>query len=206
MKNEPTKTESGETPPKKPRFSIKDSYYALYRSHIARYHEGKLKKIVTDIKAFADDYGIDFNFVEGSLCFESMPGIVSLHCAFSLPEEGGLSIAGDTRMLSGSDNPIRYMPVWAAQGLGWKGEWRGVGDFKGWAISTQSVKENHRGNKFIAMDHIEQHVLSSIEDRSAIRFSYLVQVRGRQPEGNLQFIVATMPQPVRGTKRAPVGE
>ena len=79
MKKEPTKTESGETPPKKPRFSIKNSYYALYRSHIARYHEDKLKKIVEDIKAFADDYGIDFNFVAGSLNFETMPEIVSLH-------------------------------------------------------------------------------------------------------------------------------
>ena len=133
-----------------------------------------------------------------------MPEIVSLHYAFSLPEEGGLSIAGDTCMLSGTDNPIQYM--WAAQG--WKGEWRAVGGFKGWAISPESVKENHsmnhRGNKFIAMDHIEQHILPSIEDRSAFRFSYLVQVR--QPEGNLQYIVATMPQPVHGTKCVPVVE
>ena len=104
-----------------------NSYYALYRTHIARYHEGKLKKIMKDIKAFADDYGIEFNFVEGSLDFESMPDIVSLHYTFSLPEEGGLSIVGDTKLLSSSDNPIQYM--WAPQG--WKGEWRGEGDFKG---------------------------------------------------------------------------
>ena len=172
MKNELTKAESGETPPKKPRFSIKNSYYALYWLHIVRYHEGKLKKIVNDIKAFADDYGIKFNFVAGSLNFERMPDIVSLHYAFSLPEEGGLSIVGDTKLLSRSKNPIQYM--WAPQG--WKGEWHGEGDFKGWAISNQSVKENHRGNMFIAMDHIEQHILSSIEDHSSIRFSYLVQV------------------------------
>ena len=199
MKKEPTKLESGETPPKKPRFAIINSYYALYQTHIARYHEGKLKKIVGNIKAFADDYDIAFNFVEGSLDFETMPEIVSMHYAFSLPEEGGLSIAGDTKLLSGSENPIQYM--WAPQG--WKGEWH-CNEFKGWKISRQSVKENHRGNKFIAMDHIEQHVLLSIDDRAAIRFSYLVQVR--QPEGNLQYIVATMPQPVRGTKRVPVVE
>ena len=130
MKKEPTKTESGETPPKKPRFSIKNSYYALYRSHIASYHEGKRKKIFEDIKAFADDYGIEFNFVEGSLNFDTMLEIVSLHYAFSLPDAGGLSIVGDTRTLSGNDNPIQYM--WAAQG--WMGEWRAVGDFKGWAL------------------------------------------------------------------------
>ena len=177
-----------------------NSYYALYRTHVARYHEGKLKKIVSDIKAFADDYGIDFNFVEGSLDFETMPDIVSMPYAFSLPQEGGLSIVGDTRLLSGSDNPIQYM--WAPQG--WKGEWRGTDDFKGWKISNQPIKKNHRGNKFIAMDHLEQHVLLSIDDRAAIRFPYLVQAR--QPEGNLQCIVATMPQPVRGTKRAPVVE
>ena len=127
----------------------------------------------------------------------TMPEIVSLHYAFSLPEEGGLSIVGDTKLLSKARISFSI--------CGRLKDGRGS-DFKGWAISPESVKENHsmnhRGNKFIAMDHIEQHILPSIEDRSAFRFSYLVQVR--QPEGNLQYIVATMPQPVHGTKRVPV--